>query len=83
MAGDAGLRRRIPRMLAAGLLMCAVLWGVDHTLFAAVAAVQGLRWVALGLLVASGLAAYAMAGQFLGGFDLREAARMVLGRGRG
>ncbi len=83
MAGDAGLRRRLPRMLAAGLVMCAVLWAVNHTLFAALAAVQGLRWVALGLLVTSGLAAYGVAGQLLGGFDLREAARLRLGRGRG
>jgi hypothetical protein len=31
----------------------------------------GLRWVALAALVGSGLAAYAAAGQALGGFDLR------------
>jgi putative peptidoglycan lipid II flippase len=73
MLADAGLRRRIPRMLAAGLVMCAVLWTVQHTLFAAVASVHGLRWAALALLVAAGLAAYGVAGQMLGGFDLRAA----------
>ena len=75
LVADAGLRRRVPRMLAAGFLMSGVLWGVDHTLFAAVGASAGLRWVALAVLVGSGLAAYGAAGQALGGFDLFEAVR--------
>ena len=74
MAADAGLRRRLPRMLLAGLVMCVVLWAVQHTLFAAAGTSQGLRWMALAVLVTSGLAAYGVAGQVLGGFDLREAA---------
>ncbi len=83
MAADAALLRRVPRMLAAGLVMCAVLWGVEHTLFAAIGTAHGLRWVALALLVGSGLAAYGVAGQLLGGFDLREAAAMILRRRAG
>jgi putative peptidoglycan lipid II flippase len=80
MAGDAGLRRRIPRMLAAGLVMCAVLWTVQHTVFAALGTAHGMRYAALGLLVAAGLVAYGVAGQVLGGFDFREAARALRGR---
>jgi putative peptidoglycan lipid II flippase len=82
LAADAGLRRRVPRMLVAGLAMCAVLWGVEHTLFLAIPAAHGLRWAALALLVSSGLAAYGAAGQMLGGFDLRAVAR-GLARRRG
>jgi len=82
IAGDAGLRRRIPRMLAAGLVMCAVLWAVEHTAFAAIGSAHGLRWAALALLVFSGLAAYGVAGQVLGGFDLREAVGTLRRRGR-
>jgi putative peptidoglycan lipid II flippase len=74
MVADAGLRRRVPRMLAAGFVMCGVLWGVQNTLFAAMPATHGLRWVGLGLLVASGLAAYGVVGEVLGAFNLREAA---------
>jgi len=82
IAGDAGLRRRIPRMLAAGLVMCAVLGAVQRTLFPAIGTAHGLRWVALALLVGSGLAAYGVAGQLLGGFDVREAVRTLRGRRR-
>jgi putative peptidoglycan lipid II flippase len=80
MAADAKLRRCLPRMLAAGLAMAAVLWTVQDTLFAAVGGMHGLRWLALAALVAAGLAAYALAGQVLGGFDLREAARLLTRR---
>ena len=83
LAGDAVLRRRIPRMLAAGVVMCGVLWAVQGPLFAAVGGVHGLRWGALALLVGAGLAAYGVAGQVLGGFDLREAAATLGRRRRG
>jgi putative peptidoglycan lipid II flippase len=79
MAADAGLRRRVPRMLAAGLVMCGVLWGLEQVLFGAA---HGLRWVALAALVTAGLAAYGAAGQALGGFDLREAARTLRRRSK-
>ena len=82
LAADAALHRHIPRMLAAGLLMCAVLWGLQHTLLTALNTSHGLRWLALGLLVSAGLATYGAAGQTLGGFDLREAARTLAGRRR-
>ncbi|CAH2600680.1 putative lipid II flippase MurJ [Rhodovastum atsumiense] len=82
LATDAELRRRVPRMLAAGLAMTAVLWMVERTVFAALGGSFGLRWVALALLVSAGLAAYGVAGQLLGGFDLRKAAQAVLRRRR-
>jgi putative peptidoglycan lipid II flippase len=80
MVADALLRRRLPRMLAAGLVMGAVLWAVQDTLFAALGDTHGLRWLALGVLVSAGLGAYAVAGQVLGGFDMREAARLLTRR---
>ena len=79
-AADADLRRRVPRMLAAGLAMGAVLWVTEHTLFDAVQAAPGLRWLALAALVTAGLATYGAAGQALGGFDLRATVRTLLGR---
>jgi putative peptidoglycan lipid II flippase len=82
MAADVKLRRRLPRMLVAGLVMAAALWGVQDTLFAALGNTHGVRWLALAALVSAGLGAYAVAGQVLGGFDLREAAR-ILTRRRG
>ena len=77
LVADRDLRRRVPRMLGAGVAMCAVLWAVQATVFAAIGSSPGLRWAALTLLVASGLAAYGLAGQLLGGFDIREAVAMV------
>ena len=79
---DATLRHRAPRMIAAGLVMCGVLWGVQHTLFASLGSSHGLRWAALAVLVSSGLAAYGVAGQVLGGFDFRAAVATLAGRRR-
>ncbi len=80
LVADRDLRRRVPRMLAAGLVMCGMLWAVQDSVFAAFGTAQGLRWAALALLVGSGLAAYGAAGQALGGFDLREAVSSLRGR---
>jgi putative peptidoglycan lipid II flippase len=80
IAGDSALRRRVPRMVLAGLAMCVVLWVVQRTAFPALGSAHGLRFAALALLVTSGLAAYGVAGQVLGGFDLRDAVRTLRGR---
>jgi putative peptidoglycan lipid II flippase len=80
IAGDNALRRRVPRMVLAGLAMCVVLWAVQRTAFLAIGSAHGLRFAALALLVTSGLAAYGVAGQVLGGFDLRDAVRTLRGR---
>jgi putative peptidoglycan lipid II flippase len=74
---DDRFRTRLPRILAASALMGVVLW------FAAVLLGPGLgtptvRYAALAALVATGLAAYALAGRALGAFtmaDLRGAFR--------
>jgi putative peptidoglycan lipid II flippase len=75
-ARDALLSRRVPRMLGAALVMVAVLWAMEHTVYAALdtGGGNGLRWIGLALLVGSGLLAYAVAGQAFGAFDLREIA---------
>ena len=74
---DAELRRRLPRMLAAGLVMCGGAVGGAGARCsprsAACTGCAGWRWR---LLVAAGSGAYGIAGQVLGGFDLREAAPM-------
>jgi putative peptidoglycan lipid II flippase len=77
MVGDASLRRRLLGMLAAGLVMCAVLWGVQRSVFTVLGAAHGLRYAALAVLVGAGLAAYGVAGQLLGGFDVRDATRAL------
>jgi putative peptidoglycan lipid II flippase len=68
---DARLLRRIPRMAVAAVAMAITLALLQRPLFAHASMLPGLRWVALAALVGSGLAAYAAAGQALGGFDLR------------
>ena len=69
---DARLRRRLPRMAMAALVMAAALWLAKLTVFAEMGATAGLRWLALGLLVGFGAAAYVAAAQLLGAFDLWE-----------
>lgn len=81
MAGDGLLWRHLAGMAAAGLVMCPVLWGLEHTLYAAWSGSALGRVTALAIIVAAGMASYGAAGQLLGGFDLREAARL-LGRRR-
>ncbi|MBO0710711.1 MAG: murein biosynthesis integral membrane protein MurJ [Acetobacteraceae bacterium] len=78
---DAQLRRRLPRMLFAALAMAASLHFAAAPLFAAAGARGGMRWAALAILVTIGLAAYAIAGQATGAFDMREARRLAPGRG--
>jgi putative peptidoglycan lipid II flippase len=74
LAIDDELSRVVPRTLIAGLVMVAVLLTLQRTMYAPVAAMGGVRWLALGALIAGGLAAYGIAGQLLGAFDLREMA---------
>ncbi len=78
MAADAQLLRLVPRMLVAGLVMVGALWGLETGVFAHFASVAGWRWLGLGLLCGGGLAAYGLAGQAIGAFDVRS----VLRRGR-
>ena len=84
MAADAALRRRLPRMLAAGLVMCGrAVGGAAHAVRRGRRRARAALGGAGGCWCRSGLAAYGVAGQVLGGFDLREAARMLSGGGGG
>ena len=64
-ATDERLRARVPRILAAGAAMAAVLW-IAARLMAPLIAQQGLRILALGALVAVGLAAFGLAALLTG-----------------
>ncbi|MFN3259646.1 MAG: murein biosynthesis integral membrane protein MurJ [Pikeienuella sp.] len=77
VAPDERLRRRLPRLLAASLLMGAALFAAAAAMECALVA-PGLRYAALGLLVLGGGVVYAAAAWGLGGFapaDLRAAMR--------
>ena len=82
LALDSRLRRRLPRMALAALAMATALWVADRTVFAELGATAGLRWLALATLVGFGLAAYAVAGQVLGAFDIRQLIGVMRRRGR-
>ena len=68
---DRRLQIRLARMAGAALAMAGTLIAVQHWVFVRVEMTAGLRWGALGLLVGAGFAAYAVAGQILGAFDVR------------
>ncbi len=69
---DAALASRVPRMLLAGGLMGATLMALQGYVFLPLSGIPGLRWLGLGLLVAGGAAAYGLAGQLVGAFDVRR-----------
>ena len=83
-APDPVLRRRVPRMVLAGGVMAAVLWGMTGSVYAALdtGGGHGLRWLGLALLVGGGMLAYGAAGQGLGAFDLREVVARLARRRR-
>jgi putative peptidoglycan lipid II flippase len=74
---DAQFRLRVPRMLAAALVMAAVLAGAQHALFGIAVPHGALRLASLGALIATGLAAYIGCGHALGAYDLRDVPRML------
>jgi len=82
MAVDKPLARVVPRMLAAGLAMVGVLWGLEIVAYGPLAARAGLRWFGLAALVGGGLTAYGVAGQVVGAFDVQVMVRRVMRRGR-
>jgi putative peptidoglycan lipid II flippase len=76
-AADDRLKRALPRLLLASLLMCAVLLVGEHYLRLALAA-DGVRYLALAALVALGMASYAVAVLATGALrpaDIRAALR--------
>ena len=72
---DARLRRRMGRVALAAAAMAAALVLVERWIAPLLAG--HLRWAALAGLVGSGLAAYGLAAQLLGGFDVRDLLVMV------
>ncbi len=70
-AFDDRTRRRLPRIIAASVMMGVVLWGVSLLLGPALGT-PGWRYGALAALIASGILAYGAAGMALGAFRLAE-----------
>ncbi len=81
-ATDALLRRRVPRMLAAGLVMAAALVVLENGPLAAFLVQPRLRWLALLLLIFTGGLLYGGLGQAFGGFDLRAVVALLRRRRR-
>jgi len=79
---DARLRGRLWRMGVASVAMAAALVLAERSVFAALNRPHGLRFLGLALLVGLGLAAYFVAGEAIGAFDLREFVGTFLRRRR-
>jgi putative peptidoglycan lipid II flippase len=79
LIADERLRARLPRTLAAAVIMAAVLWLLAETLAGPLAGALGPRVVALAALVAGGLVIFAAAAHLLGAARLSEL-RATLGR---
>ena len=75
---DAQFRRRLPRILAASAIMGVCLAAAEMALAGALGD-PGLRYAALALLVAAGIASYAAAGLVLGAFAVRDFRRAAQG----
>ncbi|CAA9271327.1 MAG: Proposed peptidoglycan lipid II flippase MurJ [uncultured Craurococcus sp.] len=76
---DRRLRQRVPRLVAASVVMGAVLWGMEWLLFPAG---PGFRFAALAVLVLSGCVAYFAAAHLLKAVNLGEVRTMLLRRRR-
>ena len=76
-APDTQLKRRLPRMAAATLIMAAALWGLTLALDSWLMASGYWRLSALAGMVAAGLAIYGAAAFATGAADLREARRLI------
>lgn len=76
---DSRLIRAFPRMCLAALVMAAVVWTASLYLYAPIAAQSWSRLLGLCVVVSAGLLSYAMTGQLLGAFNMRE---LIPGRWR-
>ena len=77
---DARFHARIWRIVAAALAMGVVLWGA-MTVLSPFFAMQGVRYLALGILVGGGMVAYFGLGQLIGAFQLSQFRRALSRRG--
>ena len=68
---DSQFRRRIWRVCLASIVMGAILW-LTMLLLGPFLALSGIRFIALAALIAVGMLTYALVGQALGAFSLRE-----------
>ena len=84
LAVDAVLRRRVPRMLGASVVMVMALWVMQRTVYAALntGGGHGLRWIGLALLVSGGMAAYGIVGQAFGAFSVGDVLQRLARRRR-
>jgi putative peptidoglycan lipid II flippase len=76
-APDAQLKRRLPRMVLATVIMAATLWGLMHALEPWLAGSGPTRLLAFGVLVVAGLVLYGLAALLTGAADLKEARRLI------
>ncbi|HSE77385.1 MAG TPA: murein biosynthesis integral membrane protein MurJ [Alphaproteobacteria bacterium] len=76
-APDVRLGARLPRMIAATIVMAALLWGLAQPLAPWLAAGLAHRAGALALLVAGGLVCFALAAQALKATDFRDLMRQL------
>ncbi len=79
-APDAQLTRRVPRMVAASLIMAAALWALTMALRPWLMGTGYTRLSALVAMVVAGLALYAAAAFVTGAADLKDVARRLVGR---
>lgn len=73
---DARFHARLPRIVAASVVMGAVLLGLAY-LLAPMLATGGLRWIGLLILILGGMLVYFGAGHAIGAFKLGEFRRAV------
>lgn len=74
---DHRLLHRLPRIVAASLIMGATVWGVEHFWLHEALLVPGRRYGALFMLVAAGIASYGAAIIGLGGMQIRDVSAML------
>jgi putative peptidoglycan lipid II flippase len=71
-AADAGVRRAVPRMALAGLVMAALLWWLAVPVMPWTQGGIVARAGALGLLIGAGLLVYFAVGRLIGAYDHRQ-----------
>ncbi len=80
-AADAGLRRRIPRLALAALIMGGALWAGEGLLDPWLTGAMIQRYVALTLLVGAGVALYGLASFVTGAYRLSDLKALLRRRG--
>lgn len=74
---DRRLLHRVPRIIAASLIMGATVWGVEHFWLHEALLAPGRRYGALFMLVAAGIASYGTAIIGLGGMQIDDVTAML------